>query len=174
MSHSSLPNGNVSVLSQFISWLNLDFGIETCFFNGLTPVIKVWLQIVFPIYIGVIIIIVIIVSHFSEKVAKLMGNNAVPVLSTLLLLSYMKIIRWLVQALSVSEVKYNSDVHYVWRVDGNINYSTGQHLPLFITALGSCCSSSSAVHTVSSPAATDDGSAVLVWPDMAHVFQSTL
>ena len=128
-------NGNVSVLSQFISWLNLDFGIETCFFNGLTPVIKVWLQIVFPIYIGVIIIIVIIVSHFSEKVAKLMGNNAVPVLSTLLLLSYMKIIRWLVQALSVSEVKYNSDVHYVWRVDGNINYSTGQHLPLFITAL---------------------------------------
>ena len=128
-------NGNVSVLSQFISWLNLDFGIETCFFNGLTPVIKVWLQIVFPIYIGVIIIIIIIVSHFSEKVAKLMGNNAVPVLSTLLLLSYMKIIRWLVEALSVSEVKYNSDVHYVWRVDGNINYSTGQHLPLFITAL---------------------------------------
>ena len=43
-------NGDVSVLSLFISWLNLDFSIETCFFNGLTPVIKVWLQlqIVFP------------------------------------------------------------------------------------------------------------------------------
>ena len=123
------------ILSLFISWLNLDFGIETCFFNGLTPVIKVWLQIVFPIYIGVIIIIVILVSHFSEKVAKLMGNNAVPFLSTLLLLSYMKIIRWLVQALSNSEITSDDSSYSVWHVDGNINYSTGQYFPLFITAL---------------------------------------
>ena len=132
---SFFPYGSVPVLSLFISWLNLDFGIETCFFNGLTPVIKVWLQIVFPIYIGVIIIIIIIVSHFSEKVAKLMGNNTVPVLLTLLLLSYMKIIRWLVQALSNSKITSDDSSYSVWRVDGNINYSTGQHLPLFIAAL---------------------------------------
>ena len=62
-----------------------------------------------------------------------MGNNVVPVLSTLLL-SYMKIIQWLVQALSNSEIT-SDDSYSVWRVDGNINYSTGQHLPLFITAL---------------------------------------
>ena len=26
---------NIPVLNQFISWLNLDFGIQTCFFSGL-------------------------------------------------------------------------------------------------------------------------------------------
>ena len=26
------PNGSISVLSQFIAWLNLDLGIETCFY----------------------------------------------------------------------------------------------------------------------------------------------
>ena len=29
------PNGSVPVVSQFISWLNLDLGIEVCLFNGL-------------------------------------------------------------------------------------------------------------------------------------------
>ena len=29
------PNGSVLVVSQFISWLNLDLGIEVCLFNGL-------------------------------------------------------------------------------------------------------------------------------------------
>ena len=30
------PNGvSIPVLSQFIAWLNLDLGIQTCFFNGL-------------------------------------------------------------------------------------------------------------------------------------------
>ena len=26
------PNGSIPVLSQFIAWLNLDLGIETCFY----------------------------------------------------------------------------------------------------------------------------------------------
>ena len=38
-------------LSVFIAWLNLDFGIETCFYNGLDAYSKTWLQLVFPVYI---------------------------------------------------------------------------------------------------------------------------
>ena len=36
------PNG-MPVLSQFIAWLNLDLGIQTCFFNGLDGYWKTWL-----------------------------------------------------------------------------------------------------------------------------------
>ena len=35
------PNGPVPVLSQFIAWLNLDLGIETCFYHGMTAYHKV-------------------------------------------------------------------------------------------------------------------------------------
>ena len=37
-------------LQIFISWLNLDFGIETCFFVGLNAYWKTWLQFLFPFY----------------------------------------------------------------------------------------------------------------------------
>ena len=37
-------------LAVLIAWLNIDLGIETCFFNGLTAYGKTWLQFVFPLY----------------------------------------------------------------------------------------------------------------------------
>ena len=40
--HWSIP-----VLSQFIAWLNLDLGIETCFYKEMTGYQKVWLQLFF-------------------------------------------------------------------------------------------------------------------------------
>ena len=30
-----LPVESTNALSVFIAWLNLDFGIETCFYNGM-------------------------------------------------------------------------------------------------------------------------------------------
>ena len=36
----------------FIDWLNLDFGIEVCFFNGLDGYWKTWLQFVFPVCVS--------------------------------------------------------------------------------------------------------------------------
>ena len=45
------PNGSVPVVSQFISWLNLDLGIEVCLFYGLDSYWNTWLQFVFPAYL---------------------------------------------------------------------------------------------------------------------------
>ena len=56
------PNGPIPVLSQFISWLNLDFGIETCFYHGMTAYAKMWLQFVFPLYIWFIIATIIVLK----------------------------------------------------------------------------------------------------------------
>ena len=38
------------VLSVFIACLNLDFGIETCFYDRLDAYSKTWLQFGFPVY----------------------------------------------------------------------------------------------------------------------------
>ena len=35
----------------FVSWLNLNLGIETCFYHGMDTYDKTWLQFVFPMYI---------------------------------------------------------------------------------------------------------------------------
>ena len=88
-----LPVESNSLLSVFIAWLNLDFGIETCFYNGMDAYSKTWLQFVFPVSIWVLVGVMILVSHFSRRFANLLGNNPVSVLATLILLSYTKILR---------------------------------------------------------------------------------
>ena len=45
-------NPVLTFLKTFIAWVNLDFGIETCFFNGLTAPWKTGLQFIFPFYYG--------------------------------------------------------------------------------------------------------------------------
>jgi len=49
-----LPVKSSNPYSIFIAWLNLDFGIDTCFYNGMDAYTKAWLQFVFPVYIWVI------------------------------------------------------------------------------------------------------------------------
>ena len=84
------PETSSSFLSKFIAWLNLDLGVEICFYNGLDAYAKTWLQFLFPIYIW---LLVLISSHYSTRVSRLSGNNAVQVLATLFLLSYTKVLR---------------------------------------------------------------------------------
>ena len=81
------PAEYTNVLTVFLSWLNMDLGIETCFFNGLDAYWKTWLQFVFPLYIWAIAGSMTFIARCNTKAAKLMGNNSVPVLSTLFLFS---------------------------------------------------------------------------------------
>ena len=73
---------NENPLAVFIAWLNLDLGLKTYFFNGLTAYGKTWLQFLFPLYIWSIAGLIIILAKYSDRVAKVMGNNSVPVLAT--------------------------------------------------------------------------------------------
>ena len=43
------PSGETNILTVFIAWVNLDLGIETCFFDGMDAYSKAWLQYAFPI-----------------------------------------------------------------------------------------------------------------------------
>ena len=120
---------------MFIALLNLDFGIETCFYNGMDAYSKTWLQFVFPIYLWLLVGLVIIVSHFSQNFAKLLGNNPVSVLATLILLSYAKILRTLIATVYFTHLEYATHNKSVWLHDANIDYLNGKHIPLFLVAV---------------------------------------
>ena len=130
-----LPVESTNAFSIFIAWLNLDFGVETCFGNGLDTYSKTWLQFVFPVYIWVLVGLMIAVSHFSQRFANLLGNNPVSVLATLILLSYMKILRTLITVLYVTDLEYPTHNRMVWLFDANIDYLSGKHIPLFLVAV---------------------------------------
>ena len=130
---------SVPFFSQIISWLNLDFGIKICFYNGMDRYVKEWLQFVFPFYVWAIIIVIILICRVSSKVSKLVGSNAVPVLATLLLLSYTKLLRTSVTVLHKRDITlhcHNSSHQLtVWYEDPTLQYAKGKHLYLFSFAL---------------------------------------
>ena len=130
------PEISTSFLSIFIAWLNLDLGIETCFYDGLDAYAKTWLQFVFPLYIWIMVITIIVASHYSSTVSRLFGNNAVQVLATLFLLSYAKILRAVITVFSFTVLVYpDGYVKKVWLLDGNLEFLIGKHIPLFIASL---------------------------------------
>ena len=130
-----LPVKFTDAFSIFIAWLNLDFSIETCFYDGMDVYSKTWLQFVFPVYILALVGLMILVSHFSRRFAKLLGNNPVSILATLILLSYTKILRTLITVFYITYLQYPTYNRMVWLYDANIGYLSGKHIPLFLVAV---------------------------------------
>ena len=131
------------ILRVFLSWINLDFGIEVCFYSGMDVYQKTWLQFIFPFYIWFLVGVIILFCHYSSTVMKLMGMRNIEVLATLFLLSYAKLLKTIVTALSFTDIMVASADNVsdnlisqkVWVYDGNINYFSKKHLPMFIVAL---------------------------------------
>ena len=138
--HIFFSNGPVNFFSLFISWVNLDLGIETCFINGMGSCSKVWLQFFFPGYVWFLLIFIIILSRYSSKVVRLVGRQAIPVLATMILLSYTKLIRTVFQVIhhiNIQCIDKRFFKFYLlrWYIDATIEYLKGCHLPLFLFSL---------------------------------------
>ena len=123
------------ILHTFIAWMNLDLGIETCFIAGLNAYWKTWLQFVFPVYIWTITGVMIVVAHYSTRASKIFGNNSVPVLATLILLSYTKLLRTIITSLGFSLLDYPEGIRVVWSFDGNVPYFGAAHTILLLVAV---------------------------------------
>ena len=123
-----------SFLSTFIAWLNLDLGIETYFYDGLDAYNKTWLLFVFPLYMWLIVITIIVASHYFTIASKLTPNIAVQVLSTLFLLSFTKMLRVVIIVFSSTIFVYPDGYKMrVWLYD---EFPVGgKHVILFIASL---------------------------------------
>ena len=136
----------IPVLSQFISWINLDFGINVCFYDGMTPSHKIWWQFAFPIYIWIIIGIITIAvkkmtnHRFFEPITRYFIHlKLVNVFATLLFLSYTKLIQTLVNIFNRTTVECDGEAKSVWYYDGTLDYAKGDHLPMFLFGIGFSC-----------------------------------
>ena len=130
------PGGESNILTVFIAWINLDLGIETCFYDGMDTYAKAWLQFVFPVYIWLIVGIMIITSEYSITAARLFRRNAVKVLATIILLSFAKLQRTIIIGLSFTYLEYvDKQDEAVWLYDGNVKYLYGKSIPLFIASV---------------------------------------
>ena len=134
-----LVNDNVfKPLRVFIAFANLDLGIETCFYNGMDSYAKMWLQLVFPSYLIIIAISIIIASRYSNKILRLTYTRSLPVLATLFLLSYTGVLRTVLTVLfSYSTITHlpSGRQELVWSIDASVPLFGIKFTILFIACL---------------------------------------
>ena len=124
-----------------ISWLNMEFGIDACFIKGMSTFTKTWIQLIFPAYVILLVIIVILISRFSMRFSALIGKkNPVATLATLILLSYAKLLNVVITIRSCATLDYpvlnGHQRKYMWLPDPTIDYFKSKHASLFIIAVG--------------------------------------
>ena len=123
--------------------LNLDMGFETCFYNGMTPLDRVGLSLVFPIYLFILMVLFIWLASHSFKVSQWLANNSFTpskLLATLITLSYNSITQSCFQILGFIEVTVyqedgSSSVIRPWSNDPNVEYFSPLHAVLFVISV---------------------------------------
>ena len=132
-------NSSIDRLSGFaifiIHVLNLETTLPRCFYNGMTELWKVSLGFFFPLYLLTIVIVLIILSHFSPKLSNKTTHSSVQVLVTVVHLSFSRLLLQLINVMTYAEVYTSNDVHYVWYLDGTVKYGGYSHRILMIVTL---------------------------------------
>ena len=137
MAYREIYIPSTNFFSVFISWLNLDFGMESCLYNGMDSYVKTWLRFLFPLYIILLVVLIIVVSERWGRFAKLLTyKNPVATLSTLILLSYTQLLRTTIAAFSFAILEYpDGSKKAAWLLDANVDYFSAKHAFLLLAAI---------------------------------------
>ena len=126
-----------------LSFLNFELGFPVCLYDGLTEIDKALLSIVFPIYILLLAVGFVYVSRYSYRFASWTSRSAIPVLATLIYITYYKLLRFSVNGLTygIIQLQYPpGQTKHVWYYDGSIHYlHDWKHLLLFFMVLVVIC-----------------------------------
>ena len=130
-------------LRVFISLISLDLGFEMCFYNEMSQIAKTGLQFVFPVYLWLLVATIIIFGKTRFGSQQLSSHSAVPVLATLILLSYAKLLRTIISVFSFITIhqaskEYDFSISQqltAWQPDPNVEYLQDAHIVLFLIAV---------------------------------------
>ena len=128
-------------LSIFVSMLNLDLGFPMCFYDGMTAIEAAYLSFMVPISLGVILLAMVFLSRQFQFISNITSHSAVPVMATLIYLSFSKLLRLVVDGMLFSDLiveiddRNNTELRSVWYLDASVEYFSVQHLILFLLAI---------------------------------------
>ena len=135
----SAQSRTIASLLQIFSWLNLDLDLERCFYANMTAPQRMALRFVFPVYLYLLMIIIILVAKVSQRFANIFnrrGYSATKLFATLFVMTYTNILTTCIEILGGDYVTdLDKNLYYVWRVDSNQRYFQGEHVPLCILAI---------------------------------------
>ena len=124
----------IKVAVFWISTMNLNLGFPLCFYNGMNELWKAGLSLLFPLYLLTIVVVLIILSHFSLRLSNKIADSSVQVLVTVVHLSFSKLLLAIIDVFTFVKL-FNSTMkepQNVWFNDGSISYRDTNHMKLMI------------------------------------------
>ena len=125
----STSKGLISLIN-----LSLNFNYPICLYNGMTNLMKSGLSLVFPVYLLVIVICLIIASRYSVRLSNRISDSSVQVLVTVVHLSSARMFTSIMDVFTSTHVYTNATIEpmQVWLNDGTVEYGKGGHFVLMI------------------------------------------
>ena len=124
----------MSILTR--SFLYIVLYYPHCFFNGMTEIWKSFFAIIYPLYLIIILLFIIVLSRFSVRISNRISSSSIQVLVTVVHLSFSRLLTSVLDVFTPIDIYTNtSDVLHVWFRDAALEYCTGRHLALMIITL---------------------------------------
>ena len=137
--HILATGSSATHLFVVIAWLNLDLGIDTCFYDGMDSLARAGLRFVFPLYLYVLMGVIMLIakkSHWFTMRFNKSGFSAAKLFATLMLMSYTSLLETCAVVLGAAEIQTISGKSSIrWGVDPTQKYFSGGHIPLAIVAV---------------------------------------
>ena len=131
---------DIEVLPGIFKMINLDTPTNACFYHGMTALGKYAISFIFPMYMWLLVLLVILLIKKFPSVSRVIQSPA-QLLATLVYVSYSRLLLISSQILApieVSEIapfKNETIVHYRWHYDPNVAYGDLRHLVLVAASL---------------------------------------
>ena len=133
--HNTIAHCSQIAIS-FLKILNLETGYALCLYNGMTMLVKNFFGLIFVLYLLSLVLMIIILSRYSTRLANKIANSSIQVLVTVLHLSFYKIMDSVIKIFSYTKVHTkNFGTINVWTYDGSVVYFSKDHAALMIFTL---------------------------------------
>ena len=126
-----------SLAMILISLLNLDLGFELCFYNGMTEYTKLWLQLIFPVYLIFLTSLVLLIRKHAKCVKRYTRYSGNTTMAIIVLVSSNKIIAACRNLLLYNHLSYfeSDKAKYLWSVYPSIPLFAAKYWLYFLV----CC-----------------------------------
>lgn len=138
INHNLLYIVDIKVLPGIFDLINLDAPTGICFYQGMTALAKYTLELIYPIYLWLLVLLVVLFIRMFPRVSNFIQSPP-QLLATLIYLSYSKlllVINYMVKGITVSKLQ-SSEVHTSihWYQDPNVEYGDARHVVMVIVSL---------------------------------------
>ena len=133
------PSQSRSGAAFLANWLTLNWGIETCFHEGMTALERSWWQLSFPLYLFFLMIVTrsLFNSRCFRRVDSKTAFATIEAFATLIIVCYVSILQFCLELLSKTEIYTDDDkILLRWMVAaGGLHHPIPPHLHVSNSAL---------------------------------------